>query len=336
MPGLLSPATPSRVARDADSAPLVIGLVNNMPDAALRTTERQFSELIAAAAGPLPFELRLYALPDVPRSETARAHVKEHYEDAGALQDQQHGQPIDGLIVTGTEPRSRNLSDEPYWASLARLVDWAAENTASTIWSCLAAHAAVLHLDGIERQGFGDKLSGLFDCEKATRHALTAGTPALWHVPHSRYNDLPRDALIAKDYRILSQSSDAGVDMFLKQKNSLFVFFQGHPEYDAAALLREYRTDVLRFLNGKRSTYPSMPRNYFDAELASKLSAFRSRTEAEQTNAIFTDFPIDEAEGKPIHDWRPPAVRIYANWLSCLADRAARRRGRSAGLLVGE
>jgi hypothetical protein len=32
-------------------APLVIGLVNNMPDAALQTTEQQFTELLGAAGG---------------------------------------------------------------------------------------------------------------------------------------------------------------------------------------------------------------------------------------------------------------------------------------------
>ena len=59
---------------------------------------------------------------------------------------------LDGLIVTGTEPKSKNLDDEPYWAALPQVIDWAREHTHSTIWSCLAAHAAVLHTDGIERR----------------------------------------------------------------------------------------------------------------------------------------------------------------------------------------
>ena len=33
-----------------DSAPIVIGLVNNMPDAALQATERQFCDLLAEAS----------------------------------------------------------------------------------------------------------------------------------------------------------------------------------------------------------------------------------------------------------------------------------------------
>jgi homoserine O-succinyltransferase len=323
---------PLRVAHGAGEGPIVIGLVNNMPDAALRATERQFSELIAAAAGNRSVVLRLYALPEVPRSDAARAHICEHYEDVDALRER----PVDGLIVTGSEPRSRNLSDEPYWASLTKLVDWAEENTTSTIWSCLAAHAAVLHLDDIERQAFEEKLSGVFDCAKAARHAMMNGTPALWRVPHSRYNDLSRETLLARGYRILSQSREAGVDMFFKQRNSLFVFFQGHPEYGSADLLREYRRDVIRFLNGERKDYPGMPRNYFDVEIASELTAFRCRAEANRTIDMLASFPMEKAGETLAHSWRSPAVRIYENWLAYLADRTALSGCRSSGLLVGQ
>ena len=312
----------SRTTRQSGD-PIVIGIVNNMPDAALRTTERQFGELIAAAAGSLAIELRLYALPDVPRSDTAAAYIREHYEDVGVLYERR----VDGLIVTGSEPRSPVLADEPYWASFTKLVDWARENTVSTIWSCLAAHAAVLHLDGIERQPFGEKLSGVFNCVKATPHALTAGTPALWGIPHSRYNDLPEKSLLARDYRLLSRSRDAGVDMFLKQANSLFVFIQGHPEYDQAALLREYRRDVTRFLNGERKLYPGMPQNYFGAELAAMLADFRSRAEPNRTPDMLAGFPFGKALEDLAYVWRRPAVCIYENWLSYLAEHAAPRDG---------
>jgi homoserine O-succinyltransferase/O-acetyltransferase len=322
----------ARIVRGAGEDPIVIGLVNNMPDAALRTTERQFSELIAAAAGNRSVELRLYALPEVPRSDAAHAHICEHYEEVDALRERQ----VDGLIVTGSEPRSPSLSDEPYWASLTKLIDWAEENTTSTMWSCLAAHAAVLHLDGIERQAFDEKLSGVFDCAKVTRHAITAGIPALWRVPHSRYNNLPQGSLLAGGYRILSQSREAGSDMFFKQRNSLFIFFQGHPEYDVAGLLREYRRDVIRFLNGERKDYPGMPRNYFDVEIASELTAFRSRAEANRTIDMLASFPMEKAGQTLTHSWRSPAVRIYENWLAYLANRTALRGCQSSGLLVGQ
>jgi homoserine O-succinyltransferase len=39
-----------------------IGLVNNIPDAAFEATERQFVEVLGAAAGPNPVRLHLFSL----------------------------------------------------------------------------------------------------------------------------------------------------------------------------------------------------------------------------------------------------------------------------------
>ena len=48
--------------RSATSAgaqrPVVIGLVNNMPDTALEATEAQFARVLSTAAGALPVRLR--------------------------------------------------------------------------------------------------------------------------------------------------------------------------------------------------------------------------------------------------------------------------------------
>src|SRR5215471_17397553 len=116
---------------------LEIGLVNNMPDAALQSTERQFLGLLHAAAEDIPVRLRLFTLPGVPRSQIGRQYLRSGYRDIGELWSSH----LDGLIVTGTEPRAPSLPDEPYWGSLCTLIDWAQQNTISTIWSCLAAHA---------------------------------------------------------------------------------------------------------------------------------------------------------------------------------------------------
>lgn len=121
---------------------LDIGLVNNMPDGALRATERQFARMLAAASGAADVRLHLLTLPGMPRGPEARAHLQRHYRETGDLATMR----LDGLIVTGAEPSRASLVDEPYWSGLARVIDWAEHNTASTLWSCLAAHAAVLHL----------------------------------------------------------------------------------------------------------------------------------------------------------------------------------------------
>ena len=49
--------------------------------------------------------------------------------------------------------------------------------------------------------------------------------------------------------------------MFVKQTRSLFIFFQGHPEYEETTLLREYRRDVGRFLRGQQPHYPTRRTN---------------------------------------------------------------------------
>src|SRR2546429_394051 len=81
-----------------------------------------------------------------------------------------------------------DLRAEPYWGSLTRVLEWAAGHTQSTVWSCLGAHAAVLHLDGIGRRALGDKRFGVFECARVTEHRLTAGLPARVRMPHSRWN----------------------------------------------------------------------------------------------------------------------------------------------------
>ena len=136
--------------------PLEIGLLNNMPDSALQTTERQYIRLFQAAAGDRVVRLHFYSLPTVARSPESKAWIDAAYDDITGLR---HA-GLDGLIVTGAEPKAAQLPDEPYWTELAEIIDWAKSGTASTIWSCLAAHAAVLHLDGIERQRFARKCSG--------------------------------------------------------------------------------------------------------------------------------------------------------------------------------
>src|SRR5579871_5043188 len=227
---------------------ITVGLVNNMPDAALTSTERQFVGLMRAASSRVVVRLLLFAIPEVPRGQEAQQEIGERYRNISELWDSH----VDGLIVTGTEPKAGNLQDEPYWNTLSQVVDWAYDNTTAAIWSCLGAHAAVLRASGIERQPAAGKLHGVFDCEAAFKHPMTVDVTPGFRVPHSRYNGLPERALTESGYRVLTRSPVAGVDMFAKQEKSFHLFLQGHPEYEASTLLREYRRDVSRYLDRER------------------------------------------------------------------------------------
>src|SRR6266850_4752014 len=302
---------------EPDAACLTIGLVNNMPDAALQATERQFVALLGAAAGDVAVRLTPYALPDVPRTDWGLQYVRRFYAGIDDLWDTH----LDGLIVTGTEPRSPNLPEEPYWASLTRLLEWAEHNTHSAVWSCLATHAAILHLDGIGRRPLGEKRFGIFECERVADHPLTADAPARVPMPHSRWNEISEDALGASGYRVLTRSDDAGVDAFVKQRKSLFVFFQGHPEYEAHTLMLEYRRDIRRFLLRERETYPGMPQGYFDEATVEALTALRERALVDRREEVLADFPTALAAGTVTNTWRASATCIYRNWLSYLSAR---------------
>jgi len=295
--------------------PIVIGLVNNMPEAALLSTERQFNGLLSAASRGRTVQLRYFTLPELPRSEAAQLRIKQHYEDLNEL----WSGSLDGMIVTGTEPRASELADEPYWGTLTKLIDWSGQNTLSTVWSCLAAHAAVFHLDGIRRRRLPEKLFGIFECAQVTGHRIMDGVPAKWPVPHSRHNDLPEEALISRGYRVLSRSAAVGADSFVKDRGSLDIFFQGHPEYEPETLLREYRRDLGRFLAGEIASYPEMPSGYFDDDAVEALTEFREHALRNRKADLLQSFPI--ARVSHSGSSKEPAVRIYANWISYLAGR---------------
>jgi homoserine O-succinyltransferase/O-acetyltransferase len=307
----------SRGARIGHDRVIEIGLLNNMPDAALEATERQFMRLLAAAAGNLTVRVHFLSLPAIPRGEAARSRLRRAY----ACTTELPAKDLDGLIVTGTEPRATSLKQEPYWNRLADLIDWAEHNTISTIWSCLAAHAAVLHLDGIRRHTLADKRFGLFACKKTSHPSIMANLPPAVHLPHSRWNELKENDLVTHGYHILTRSREAGVDIFIKKWRSLFIFFQGHPEYDADTLLREYRRDVGRFLRGERDNFPTMPEGYFTECGERTLRAFQTLCRTDRRSELFLQFP-EKLTMRPrrVLDWQASAKSLFGNWLSYIHE----------------
>ncbi len=326
MPLLVDRGSDPRIAKAADGC-IEIGLVNNMPDSALEATERQFIALLEAACGEVRVRLRLFSLPGVPRGERGQRHVDKFYRALRELPDS----GIDALIVTGTEPRAAALRTEPYWRWLAELVDWAEANTVSTVWSCLAAHAAVLHLDGIARHPLADKCFGVFDCATAADHPLTADQKGV-AVPHSRWNELREDELVARGYQVITRSRRAGVDMFARERHSLFVFLQGHPEYDALSLLGEYRRDFARYLRGEREACPNLPHGYFDAAATARLAELRTRALADRREELLAELPVVALEQGLRAHWRPVADRLYRNWLNEVSARKGRQAAAPARL----
>jgi homoserine O-succinyltransferase/O-acetyltransferase len=294
---------------------LRIALVNNMPDAALEDTELQFFELLGAAAGDARLSLKLFSLPNLPRTDWGQEHLANFYSGIDDLL----GSRFDGAIITGTEPRRPNLREEPYWPELLQVLNWAENNTASTVLSCLAAHAGVLASEGIPRNPLSDKQFGVFEYRKLTSHPLTNGIGASMRMPHSRWNEVKADALAAGGYEVLTQSEDASVDLFVKRmKKSMFVHFQGHPEYGTRTLLKEYRRDTKRFLRRERERYPSLPQGYFDAAASQLLADFREKAIENRGEEILADFPESAVAATLQNSWQASASAVYRNWLQYL------------------
>ncbi|MCZ2147230.1 MAG: homoserine O-succinyltransferase [Bryobacterales bacterium] len=297
-----------------------IALVNNMPDAALEDTEQQFFELLRAASDTFLVRLGLFSLPNVPRADKGRLRLDRLYFDIEELWQNR----FDAVIITGAEPRQRELRCEPYWPAMTAVLEWAAENTASTVLSCLAAHAGVLHSDEVGRHPLPDKQFGVFNCRKTADHPLTYRSPDRLCFPHSRWNEVRANALASRGYTVLTHSAEAGVDLFVKKnKRSLFVHFQGHPEYGRLTLLKEYRRDIRRYLNGERETYPSMPQSYFDAGAAEFLTAFRKQALANRSPEFMSQFPKALETGVLRNTWQPSGSVIYRNWLQYIALKKA-------------
>jgi homoserine O-succinyltransferase/O-acetyltransferase len=153
---------------------------------------------------------------------------------------------------------------------------------------------------------------------------MTDNTGDLIHFPHSRWNEVREDALTACGYVVLTKSSEAGVDSFVKRKkNSLFVHFQGHPEYSAHTLLKEYRRDIKRFLRQERETYPTMPRGYFDPSATQLLTEFQQTALSNRTEEVMADFPDGAIVSTLRNGWHASAISLYSNWLQYLGSRSA-------------
>jgi homoserine O-succinyltransferase len=291
---------------------LLIGLVNNMPDAALEATERHFRELLSAASPDCEPIVSYFSLREIERGERARAHMRDLYLDIDRLPEA----GLDGLIVTGAEPRADSFDGERYWKSLTRVIDWTQAAQLPVVWSCLAAHAAAWRLDAVPRRRLGAKLSGLFKLQAVGDHPLLEAISGPICSPHSRLNDLHEDDLVAAGYQILTRSGEVGVDAFVKPGPVTSLFFQGHPEYDANCLTREYLRDVSRFLHGDQPVHPLQPSNCFDTQTSLRLDMLSDRAQVRRDPTLMPEYHQAVAGLEQTAAWRPWATQIYKAWLN--------------------
>jgi homoserine O-succinyltransferase len=157
-------------ARGQDIRELHIGLLNMMPDAALAATEQQFIRLVGGSNQIAQFYVYPFSLPSLNRSTAAVEHINKYYADFAELQRS----GLDALIISGANVANPSLDQEPFWEPLLEVVQWAKDNVASILCSCLASHALVKAGHGIDRRRLPRKQWGVYS------HRLSApGHPLL-------------------------------------------------------------------------------------------------------------------------------------------------------------
>jgi len=288
-----------------DIRELHIGFLNMMPDAALQATERQFIRLIGNCNRIAQFYVYPFSLPGLDRSDDTRDYIERYYCKFEDLKKQ----GLDALIITGANPANPSLEQEPFWQPLMEVVRWADQNVSSTLCSCLATHALLKHMYGIERKPLPAKKWGVFSHRiSSPGHPLLRGINTRFDVPHSRHNEITRQQMEQAGLSVLAESEEGGVHMAVSPDQFRMIYFQGHPEYDINSLLKEYKREVSRYLSGSISAPPLFPEHYFSAEAVQ--IAQRSLEQADGP-----DYLEHQLEGMLDNTWGDTAKAVVNNWL---------------------
>ncbi len=304
--------TPARAVHQ-DFRELHVGLLNMMPDGALEATERQFFRLVGQSSQIAQFYIHPFTLKEIERGEKAARHIEKFYEDFEQIQEE----GLDALIITGANVGQPDLTKEPFWDPLAKIVEWAHENVTSTLCSCLATHAVLESRYGQKRRPLGFKRWGVFSHEVVDRsHPLIHDVNTRFDVPHSRYNQVDRQQFVDAGLHVLVESKEADVHLAVSEDGFRIVYFQGHPEYDNISLLKEYKREIIRFFNSHRDDYPVFPDHYFTETSRAILDEYRLLVEKARVDGH--DMPVfPEHVLLPLIDntWHDTAEAVVENWV---------------------
>jgi len=296
-------------AEHQDIRELHIGFLNMMPDAALVATERQFIRLVGNCNRIAQFYVYPFSLPGMERSRETQEYIEQYYCDFEDLKKQ----GLDALIITGANPASSKLENESFWEPLIEVVRWADQNVASTLYSCLATHAILKHLHGIERQPLPEKRWGVYSHRiLQPEHPLLRDINTRFDVPHSRYNEISAEQMRQAGLTVLVESKTGGPHMAVSTDQFRKIFFQGHPEYDINSLLKEYKREVQRHLSGEVETAPPFPEHYFSVE--AQQIARDMLTAAKKSGELPVSFE-NKLEDILDNTWGDTAKAIVSNWL---------------------
>ena len=297
-----------------DIRELHIGFLNMMPDNALEATERQFIRLVGGCNRIAQFFVYPFSLASLDRGKRTLDYIERYYSRFEDLKEQ----GLDALIITGANVANPSLDQEPFWDGLIEVVNWAQDNVASILCSCLATHAMLKHFHGIERWPLPEKRWGVYSHRVSQPgHPLLREINTRFDVPHSRYNEISRAQLEDAGLTVLAESDNGGgVHMAVSPDQFRFIYLQGHPEYDINSLLKEYKREVQRFLAGELGEAPPFPENYLSGKAAVAAERFvELAIQARSAGRHEPDFLEEEVGPELDNTWGDTAKAIINNWL---------------------
>ena len=300
-------------AEHQDIRELHVGLLNMMPDAALLVTEKQYMRLIGACNRIAQIYVYPFSVPGLARSPEALAHIDAFYADFEELK----ASGLDALIISGANVTNPSLDLEPFWSPLQDVIEWATGSVTSILCSCLATHALVKHLYGIDRQPLGHKLWGVYRHRVVDRaHPLTQDVNTRFDAPHSRWNDIPHGSWGRAGLRVLAEGEDSGVHLATSPDGFRIVYFQGHPEYDRNSLLKEYKREVGHFLAGEVPEPPPYPEHYLTPESDRLAQSYlRDALAAQAHGEDRPEFPESSIDEYLDNTWGDTGRALFNNWL---------------------
>ena len=131
-------------------------------------------------------------------------------------------------------------------------------------------------------------MTGVFAHELVDHIAspFTRGLPEMVLCPHSHWKGSPRSAIAAKgELKILLDNDEAGW-LLIEGRDGREVYLQGHPEYSADSLKKEYVRDFLPEKFGERAPFPL---HYFEN---------------------------DDPASHPKNTWRATGTVLFQNWIN--------------------
>jgi homoserine O-succinyltransferase len=132
--------------------------------------------------------------------------------------------------------------------------------------------------------------------------------------PHSRFNDISREKFESAGCSVLAASEEIGVHLAVSPDQFRVLYFQGHPEYGAISLLKEFKREARLYREGERDKLPRVPENFFTKAGEDIANAY-IKTIADAAEGAMHDFPEAELTPHCENTWGDTGKAIVNNWL---------------------